>query len=677
MEGPRLRIARRRQSWLFLVFVLFGAKLAWSLVDIQILSHASYLEAAQRQQKKRVVIPPHRGTIFDRNGVPLAVNVEHYQLYLVPRSIHDVDRFVEAFTEIVPHDEDDLRAKIAQGGWYVRLQRDVPRETVRALEASDLDGVGVETVLVRHYPYGRLAGDLLGRVDVDNVGIEGLELQYDEALRGKPGYAVHQRDALGREYPNFTYPIEAPVHGKDVVLTIDWALQEIAEAALDGAVERTRAKSASMVMVDPRTGEVLAIANAAAGGPEAEQGPRNFAVVDQFEPGSTFKIVTLAGLYEETLATPADSLFCENGTWDFNGRTLRDVHPYGWLSVEQVIEESSNICAAKLAQRLGNVGLHDFARRFGFVLPTGIDFPGEPRGSLKRPEAWSALTPASLAMGYEVMVTSLQMAMAYASIANDGQLMRPYLVRRVLGAEGRVEYEGRPQRVRSVMGPETSRLITQALIRVVESGTAQTAQVELLPVAGKTGTARKTVNGSYVDGLYTSTFVGFFPAHSPRYVSFVRVDEPVGSFYGGMVAAPLFRQTVESGLVTETLARSPDLVNEMRAPDRVVWTASETFAELETPAHPVLEPPAPLTEADPEPYVVDVTGNGGPGETPFDPREHVKVPDFAGMSLREAVGRATRVGLRLAFDGTGRVQTQSPEPGELVARGEVVRVTNR
>src|SRR5688572_3688818 len=364
MEGQRLKTARRRQAWLFLFFVLFGGKLAWSLVDIQIVSHASYLEAAQRQQKKRVVIAPHRGTIYDRNGVALAVNKEQYQLYLVPRRIEDIDRFVRDLTAIVPYDERELRAKIAQGGWYVRLLRNVPRETIRKLEDADLRGVGVETVLVRHHPYGDLAADLLGRVDVDNVGVEGIELHYDEGLRGRPGYAVHQRDALGREFANFTYPVEPPVHGKDVYLTIDMALQESAEAALDEALVRTRAKSASMVVVDPRTGEVLALANAPSGN-EGEP-RRNLAVVDQFEPGSTFKVVTLAGLYEESLAAPSDSLFCENGTWNYNGRVLRDVHPYGWLSVEQVIEESSNICAAKLAQRLGDARLHDFARRFGF-----------------------------------------------------------------------------------------------------------------------------------------------------------------------------------------------------------------------------------------------------------------------------------------------------------------------
>jgi cell division protein FtsI (penicillin-binding protein 3) len=322
---------------------------------------------------------------------------------------------------------------------------------------------------------------------------------------------------------------------------------------------------------------------------------------------------------------------------------------------------------------------------------------------LKRPDLWSALTPASIAMGYEVMVTSLQMAMGYAAIANGGDLMRPYLVRRVVGAGSRVEYEGRPQRVRRVVGAETAQLITQALVRVVENGTARTAQLAILPIAGKTGTARKTSGGEYVTGLYTSTFVGFFPAHEPRYVAFVRVDEPMGAFYGGAVAAPVFRQTVEASLLTETLTASPNLMGEMRVPERVVWTASETFAELPLPEplpapvdslatgdslapgdsgvaamapEAVFEPPLELGAEPLEPYVVDVIGSRGSGEPPYDPRNQVKVPDFTGLSLREAVARAARLGLSLDFSGTGRVATQTPESGEMVARGEVVRVVN-
>ena len=690
MEAERLNLARRRQTWLYVLLLLFGARLAMAFVDIQVVSHGAYVEDAQRQQKKRVEIPPKRGFIEDRNGVPLALNREQYAIYLVPRHIVDVDRFVERFTEIVPFDERALRERIAEGGWYVRLVKGVSRETVKRLEDAALDGVGIEPYQVRHYPYGDLADDLLGGVDVDNVGIEGIELFYDDVLRGKPGFAVHQRDALGKEYPNFTYPIEAPIDGQTVQLTIDLGLQEIVEDALDSAMERTRARKGSVVVVDPRTGELLAMANRSS--EEQADRARNYAVVDQFEPGSTFKVVTLAGLYEEGRTAPTDSLFCENGSWTWNGRTLRDVHPYGYLTVEQVIEESSNICAAKLAERLGELDLYEFSRRFGFGLPTGLDFPGEPRGLLKRPDEWGSMTTASVAMGYEVMVTSIQMAMAYAAIANGGELLRPYLVRKIVRPDGTTGFAGEPQRVRQVVRAETARMITQALVRVVEVGTAQSAQLDVLPVAGKTGTARKTGAHGYESGRYTSTFVGFFPAVEPRYVVFVRIDEPQGAFYGGTVAAPVFREAMESTLLTETMAASPGLMERVRSPDRVVWTVSDSFSALPDSGYatdwmdeppdstaprwtPVIEPPRELVARGKGPVLVDVElWRGFPPA--YDPRTEVKVPEFTGLSLREAIQRASRLGIELSFSGTGRIASQDPEPGEIVARGAAVRVTN-
>jgi len=702
MASDRLRLARRRQVIVFAVFALFAGRLAFSLFDIQVRNHEGYVEAAQKQQKKRVVIPPERGTIYDRNGIPLAVNREQYEIYLVPNHIDDVDRFVERFTEVVPYDPDRLRRKLAAGGWYVRLLRGESRETVKRLEEAGLDGVGVETYHVRHYPHGDLAATVLGGVDVDNRGIEGVELYYEDALSGRPGYAIHQRDALGREYPNLAYPLEPPVHGNDVYLTLDVELQEIVQGALDAALERTRAKGGSVVVVDPRTGEVLAMADRRPEGGQAGS-HRNGAVVDQFEPGSTFKIVTLAGLYEEGLAAPADSVFCEDGQWRTDGRTLTDVHPYGWLTVERVIAESSNICAAKLGTRLGNARTYEYARRFGFGLPTGLDFPGEPRGLLKRPEAWSSLTPASMAMGYEVMVTSLQMAMAYAAIANGGELMRPYIGRRIVTPGGEVVYEATPQRIRRVVEPATAELVTRALVGVVEAGTARSARLELIPVAGKTGTALKTGEGGYERGRYTSSFAGFSPAREARYAVYVRIDEPIGAYYGGAVAAPVFREAMESTLLTETLKDAPGLIDRVRGVDRVVWTASDTFSALPRfegvptgpgsgsasagdagvpwpvpgPAPPYGEVAAAPPPESSVPYVVDVSAQGPPESSGFDPRARIKVPDFSDLSIREAVRTAAKLGLRLSFGGTGRVVGQQPEPGEVVSRGTVVRLENR
>jgi stage V sporulation protein D (sporulation-specific penicillin-binding protein) len=288
------------------------------------------------------------------------------------------------------------------------------------------------------------------------------------------------------------------------------------------------------------------------------------------------------------------------------------------------------------------------------------------------------------------MVTSVQMAMAYAAIANGGELLRPYLVRKIVRPDGTVDYAGEPQRVRRVVRPETARMITQALVRVVEMGTARSAQIDVLPVAGKTGTARKIGAHGYESGRYTSSFVGFFPAVEPRYVVFVRIDEPQGAFYGGAVAAPVFREAMESTLLTETMSASPSLIERVRSPDRVVWAVSDSFSALpdSEPAPewkedaasdagwtPVLEPPRELTPVGDRSVLVSVR-SGGDADPAFDPRTQVKVPEFTGMSLRESIQRAGRLGLELAFDGAGRIVSQDPEPGEIVARGSTVRVAN-
>lgn len=660
-ESDRLRIGRRRQRFIFLLLLIFAARLGVAFFEIQIRDHDKYQTTAQKQQKKRIVIPPERGTIYDRNGVPLTVNQEEYGVYLVPRHVDpdDVEQFVETLTSVLGVGAREVHRRLEEGGWYVRLTRGISPEIVRQLEAANLDGVGVESYRVRRYPYDGLAADLLGKVNNDNEGLDGIELYYDEVLHGTPGYAIHQRDALGHEYSNFTFPVDAPVHGRDVYLTIDLGVQEIVEGALETAMNKTNAKAGSVVVVDPRTGEVLAMATR--GGPrKSDQRGRNVAVVDQFEPGSTFKIVPLAGLYEESLAAPNDSLFCERGTWRRNGRTIRDVHPYGYLTVEQVIEASSNICSVKLADRLGKDRLYEYARKFGFGLPAGLDFPGEPSGLLKRPDQWSSLTSGSITMGYEVMVTSVQMAMAYSAVANGGELLRPYLVRRIIDAEGDVEFEGGPQHVRRVMEPETARLVTQALVRVVEFGTAKRAQIDMLPVAGKTGTARKVGERGYDSSRHTASFAGFFPADDARYAVFVRIDEPVGKFYGGLVAAPVFHEIVENTLLTRAVDRSPALVERFRSPQQVVQRVSDGFGEL-----PVAEPDA-LTPPESIEWPEGV-----------DPRTHVKVPDFTGMGLREAVRRASRLGIQLTFDGTGTIVGQKPEPGEVLTRGAVVRVRDR
>jgi cell division protein FtsI (penicillin-binding protein 3) len=670
-----LQRSRRLRLRIFLVLTLLaGAKLGWSLFEIQVLRHESFEARAQSQQERRIAIPARRGTIYDRNGVPLAVDRERYALYLVPNHVRDSAAFVDAFAAIVPYPRAELVARLARGGFYVALLRSVDRETVKRLETARLAGVGVETSHQRYYPHGRLAAAVIGQVDVDNRGIAGLELQYEALLRGQSGWAVHQRDALGHEYANFAFPMVQAVDGSDLHLTLDLGLQEIAEEALEEAMESTRSATGSLVIADPRTGEILAMANRPDADPNtARASIKNHAVIDLFEPGSTFKIVTLAGLYEERMTRPEEAIFCENGSYRFAHRSkpVRDVHPYGTLTVEEVIGKSSNICTIKLAQRLGDERMFEYARRFGFGLPAGIDFPGEARGVLRLPRDWSALSAYSIAMGYEVSVSAVQLTMMFAAIANGGELLQPYLVLRAVGPGGELVLRRGPRKVRDVISPATAALVRQALVRVVRDGTGTAADLELLQVAGKSGTAYKVGNeGRYATDRFNSTFGGFFPAHDPRLVVFVRLDEPRGAYYGGLVAGPVFKKAIETALFAERMPVDSAFLKRIRKPHQVVRFA----AARGVPGVEVAYGPPPASPG---------KGGGGPARAPAPltgiaavPPGGVRVPDFAGMSLREALVVASQRRLDLRFTGAGAVLGQEPEPGEIVPLGSAVRVEN-
>jgi cell division protein FtsI (penicillin-binding protein 3) len=663
-DARALADRRRRRLVVFLGLALLGgARLGWSLFDVQVLRHERFASLAEGQQERRIAIPARRGTIRDRHGVPLAVDRERYSVVLVPNHVGDPRAFVQAFTAVLPHPAADLRARLARGGFYVPLRRAVDRATARRLER--IPGVAIETSHRRDWPHGRLAAAVLGLVSADGRGSSGVELQVDAMLRGTDGWAVHQRDAQGREYANFAYPAVEPVDGHDVWLSLDLGLQEIAEEALDQAMAETRARTGSVVIADPRTGELLAVANRPDGGPDGPRAAiRNHAAADLFEPGSTFKLVTLAGLYEEGLARPEEEIFCENGTYRFAGRTkpIRDVHPYGVLTVEDVIGKSSNICTIKLARRLGDERMFEYARRFGFGVPTGVDLPGEARGVLRLPREWSALSAYSIAMGYEVSVTTLQLTMMFAAIANGGELLEPVLVRRVAGPEGEVLRRDVPRVVRRAVSPATAELVTRALVRVVQDGTGTAADLQLLQVAGKSGTARKVREGGrgYTTDRFVSTFGGFFPAHDPRFVLVVRLDDPRGEYYGGLVAGPVFKQAVKTALFAERLPVDADFLERIRDPWRVVRAS-------------VSGGPAAAPEVTTAPRPEPAPAGGAP--RPAD-RRLVAVPDFTAMSVREALVVASQRGLRIRVTGPGPVVEQDPAPGEPVEPGTEVRIEN-
>jgi cell division protein FtsI (penicillin-binding protein 3) len=505
---------------------------------------------ARQQQHRRVELAPVRGPIVDRAGEALALTVDAESLYAHPRALRrEADKMV-ALAAALGVSAREVRRKAAAKASFVWLKRLAEPRELEAVEALGSLGVGVLPERRRVYPRGQLAVHVLGFSGIDAQGLEGIERFYDELIR-PPAHVVEVGcDAHGRGLvTNPIDPQDAPV-GARVELTIDAALQTVVERELVEGVRAARAAAGTVVVLDTETGAVLAIANVptfdpnnvAAAVPGAR---RNRAVTDVYEPGSTFKaILTAAAL--DLGATPDDRVFCEAGHYRVGRRTVHDHHPYGWLSLAEVVQYSSNIGTTKIAQTIGDRRFHAYVRAFGFGEKTGIDAPGEVPGIVRAVETWKAIDLATASFGQGLAVTPLQMARAFAAIANGGRLMRPFLVQRVVGADGTVVMEQKPELVRRVITQDTAAHLTAMLRRVVEleGGTGRRAQLPGVAVAGKTGTSQKVdpATGRYSPTARVASFVGFVPADAPRVAVAVVIDEPQGSPYGGVVAAPIFRE---------------------------------------------------------------------------------------------------------------------------------------
>jgi len=464
-----------------------------------------------------------------------------------------------------------------------------------------------------------------------------LELQYNDYIRGETGSSIIERDALGRRVlAQGLEGLRIPAGG-DVYLTIDTSIQHLAEKELESTVVKNRAKAGVAIVVEPFTGEVLALANYPSFDPnnfskESAQQRRNRAVTDSFEPGSTFKTILAAAALEEGVVGKEDLFYCEMGKYAFGGKIIHDTHPYGWLPFYKILQVSSNIGFTKVAEKLKKERYFRYIEKFGFGKTTGIDMPGETPGLLRRPESWSAVDLATHAFGQGISVTPMQLVMAYAAVANGGFLMRPYVVSRVMSPKGEVLAQNQPHVVRRVISDKTSQLLASMLKEVTsEGGTGTMANIEGFDVAGKTGTAQKAdlAHGGYAAKKRVASFIGFVPAKDPRLVVLVLVDEPEVSVYGGTVAAPAFRDIAQGALSHLAVA-----------PQRSEFIPS-AVGGVEAPVRR-----APIKENDPE-----SDGNAS------------AVPNFVGLSLREAVERARAMKVRVQMHGSGYVVKQSPAPG--------------
>lgn len=522
------------------------------LADIMLVNHGRFYERAKMQQIKGENIQVRRGVIFDRHGREMAVNLELESLYCDPLEVVSPEKSAEAISTITGKPSKAILSRLTSEGRFVLLDRKLDHDAARKIKDMKIGGLSFMPDAKRFYPKGYFASHILGFVDIDNKGIEGVELKYEKHLSSNGGKVFFARDAGGRK---LSQGIDMESKGSNLVLTIDEGLQYMVEAELDNAMEKWHARAAAAIMMDPFTGEILALANRPTYDPNLPGNVRDFerrgrAITDVYEPGSTFKIIMGTAAIEEG-AVKLDSRFdCSRGTIEVGGRVIHDVHRHGVLTFKEVIQKSSNVGSVMIGMRLGKQRMYKYARAFGFGEKTGIDLPGEAGGWIRPPDKWSGVSIGSISIGQEVAVTPLQVLRAYSAIANGGSLVTPHVVSRVLTPDSRVQWEFKSDS-RKAISRETADTLKEILKAVTEEGgTATAASVSGNHVAGKTGTAQMIdpITKKYSKEKYVSSFVGFVPADNPRIAMIVVIYEPKGQTYGGLVAAPAFKKIAESAL---------------------------------------------------------------------------------------------------------------------------------
>ncbi|MBU0547475.1 MAG: penicillin-binding protein 2 [Candidatus Omnitrophica bacterium] len=511
---------------------------------------SSYLTSIARKQHNQLVeLEPRRGTIYDCNLKAQAFNLSMDSLYAEPNTIKDGDKedIIEKLLPVLGTDRAYLRDRLYRKKSFIWLARKITSDKAEAIKALKIKGLGFIKETKRIYPNSYLASHVIGFSGMDSIGLEGAERDFDKYLKGSAGWALFLRDARQKKLDIWEKMV-LPVDGLDLVLTIDEVIQYIAERELDKVFKNSHAKAASIIVMDPHTGRILAMASR----PNydlndyssvSRDSMRNRSICDLFEPGSVFKIVTASAALEEKKISEEVNIFCENGSYKVGGHILHDHRAHGTLTFRQVIEESSNIGTVKVAQLLGPDIVYQYLKAFGFGSKLGIELSGEISGMIKPPRAWSKTSISAIPIGQEVGVTALQLVSAISVIANGGQLMKPYIIDSVRDKQGQVIKQNKPVLIRKVISVDTAMRIKKILTGAVEEGTGRLAKVPGFSAAGKTGTAQKLEsNGAYSHSKFIASFIGFSPAEDPLLAIVVTVDEPYPYYFGGVVAAPVFQK---------------------------------------------------------------------------------------------------------------------------------------
>ena len=672
--GDRGTTVQKRLIVLGLLMGLWGIAIAARLFSIQVVQSEDFRDRAERQQQRVLALSPRRGAIYDRDGHELAVSIEVDSLYAVPSEVGDPAATAAFLSDILGVPAAPLVERLDSERSFTWIQRKLTAREATEIRALGISGLYFQTEPKRFYPNRELAAHVLGFVNIDDHGGSGVEYGYDEVISGKPGRLVVMTDARGRSYHRLE---QAPTSGASLTTTIDQSIQFIVEKEIARTIEETGAAGMSVIVMNPNTGAILAIANYPVFNPN-EYGKyparswSNRAISHVYEPGSTFKIVTASAAFEEQLTQLDEMIDCQMGSIVLHGHRIRDHKPFGVLSVREIMQYSSDVGVIRLGLRLGDERFADYIRRFGFGEKTGIDLPGEERGLTKAASKWSAVSVGAISMGQEIGTTALQILNVVSTVANGGTLYRPFVVENV---EDPVAGTVRETRVsgQRVISPETSAKLRDALRAVVSGGTGSLAQMPGYTAAGKTGTAQKLdpKTGTYSLSKHVASFAGYAPTREPRISAIVVVDEPIGPDGGGEVAAPVFKRIVEQVLRYESVP-----------PDISSVPTIQTDEGERTPSQPPREHPpgdAIVTQWN----VVDASL---PGDHGFPNAFHdpvaagdtvlvgLPVPDFYGKSLRQVADHTLNLGLRLQSSGSGKAIAQFPPPGAHVPSGTSIQV---
>ncbi|NLO19744.1 MAG: hypothetical protein GX121_07715 [Ignavibacteria bacterium] len=635
LENFKQNSAIRKKFWkfllLFLVINIAIIIIVVKLFFIQIRDSEKYKKIALSQHETKIFLNPERGNIYDRNGKLLATTIQTISLAVDPKILKNENEQLELCLQIqqacsIPADY--LFEKIKKNsGSFVWLLRGLKQNEINGLDTININGFIKKIEPQRIYLYGECAAQLLGCVNVDNKGISGIELAYDSLLKGESGYMKMYRDARRRLRPSPDLPLVPAKHGNSLKLSLDIDIQQIVEFELMNAVKTSNSQSGTVAIIDVKSGEILAMASYPGFNPNKiqnvkQENMRNRAITDVFEPGSTFKVVIASAAMQENLIGPRDTVQGYNGLLEIGDFKITDGQPFARTSFEKALEYSSNIVFSNLANSLTNEKLFGYIHFFGFGAKTGFDSQGEVAGISKSMKNYNSITKRFLGFGYGISVTPLQLLNCYATIANNGMMNRPYVVKEIINASNELIDSNRSKKLRQVISPKTSKILTDLLVKVVEQGTGRKAKLGNLKIAGKTGTAQQYAGTQYSKQNYTSSFAGYFPADSPKVAMVVLLDKPQGEYAGGAVAAPLFKRITQSLLISK----------------------SELFKSAGTNIHSILPPFSIAAQSIKKDSIIMISSDS--------------LPNVRGLSLRKAIAIMQNKGFETEINGRGIVVEQ-------------------